>query len=52
MLFRFEVLWEARVAQLRSSITIEGPESDSPATSLKTVWADGDDAYVVEVARL
>lgn len=52
MLFGLEVLWETRVAQLRSSIAVEGSEADSPTASLETVCADGNDTHVVEMARL
>lgn len=51
MILWLEVRWEARVAQLWFSIAVERSESDSPASGLKTVGADGDDAYVVEMTR-
>lgn len=51
MILWLEVRWEARVAQLWLSIAVERSESDSPAPGLKTIGANGDHAYVVEMTR-
>lgn len=51
MILWLEVWWETRVAELWLSIAVERSESDSPAPGLKTIGANGDHAYVVEMTR-